>query len=140
PLMNTLGIHPFGVWPVWLWLVGFAAGFLLPDVDLDRRVAARRTRAVMELPVLLDMLTIATSAGLALEQALVLVARQGQGSVAQDLHHAVREMALGQRSVVEALEDVAARNAVPELTSFVGQLRAAHEQGLPLVQTLSTQA
>ena len=49
-------------------------------------------------------------------------------------------MALGQRSVVEALESMAERNAVPELTTFAGQLRAAHEQGIPLVQTLSTQA
>lgn len=140
PLMNALGIVPFGVWPVWLWLVGFIAGFLLPDAELDRRLAARRTRAVMELPILLDMLTIATSAGLALEQALGLVARQSQGTVARELQHAVREMALGQRSVVEALGAMAERNAVPELTAVVGQLRAAHEQGIPLVQTLSAQA
>jgi tight adherence protein C len=52
----------------------------------------------------------------------------------------VRETALGQRSVVEALEAMAERAAVPELTSVVGQLKAAHEQGLPLVQTLSAQA
>jgi tight adherence protein C len=140
PLMNALGIVPFGVWPVWLWLVGFVAGFLLPDAELDRRLAARRTRAVMELPILLDMLTIATSAGLALEQALGLVARQSEGTVARELQHAVREMALGQRSVVEALGAMAERNAVPELTAVVGQLRAAHEQGIPLVQTLSAQA
>src|SRR5581483_6583909 len=111
-----------------LWLAGFAAGFLLPDADLDRRLAGRRTRAVMELPVLLDMLTIAASAGLALAR----VARQGHCAVAQELRHAVREMALGQRSVVEALEAMAERAAVPELTSVVGQLEAAHEQGLPL--------
>lgn len=140
PLMNGLGIHPFGVWPMWLWLVGFAISFLMPDWELDRRLASRRTLVVMELPILLDMLTIATSAGLALEQALSVMARQSQGAVAQELQHAVREMALGQRSVVEALEAVAARNAIPELSSFVGQLRAAHEQGIPLVQTLSTQA
>lgn len=140
PLMNALGIVPFGLWPVWLWLVGFIAGFLLPDAELDRRLAARRTRALMELPILLDMLTIATSAGLALEQALGLVARQSQGTVARELQHAVREMALGQRSVVEALGAMAERNAVAELTAVVGQLRAAHEQGIPLVQTLSAQA
>ncbi|MBI4496653.1 MAG: type II secretion system F family protein [Chloroflexi bacterium] len=140
PLMDGLGIHPFGPWPFWLWVAGFGAGFLAPDWDLDRRLATRRIMAVMELPIILDMLTIATSAGLALEQALGLVARQSQGAVAQELRHAVREMALGQRSVVEALEAVAERNEVPELTSFVGQLRAAYDQGIPLVQTLSTQA
>ena len=140
PVMNGLGIHPFGVWPLWLSAVGCAIGFLAPDADLDQRLARHRTLVVMELPALLDLLTIAVSAGLALEQALGLVARQSQGVVAQGLQHAIREMALGQRDVIEALENLAERNAVPELTSLVGQLRAAHEQGIPLVQTLSAQA
>ncbi len=140
PLMNGLGTHPFGVWPVWTWLAGLAVGFLAPDWELERRLAARRTQVVMELPILLDMLAIAASAGLALEQGLSVVARQSQGAVARELGQVIREMALGQRSVVEALEAMAERNAVPELTSLAGQLRAAHEQGIPLVQTLSTQA
>lgn len=140
PLMDALGIHPFGVWPLWLWAVGFAVGFLAPDWDLEQRLSQRRTLVLMELPILLDMLTIATSAGLALEQALGVVAGQSQGVVAQELQHAVREMAIGRRLIVEALEAMAERNAVPELTSFVGHLRAVHEQGIPLVQALSTQA
>src|SRR5581483_4782073 len=28
PLMNWLGVHPFGVWPLWAWAAGFAVGFL----------------------------------------------------------------------------------------------------------------
>ena len=140
PLMNGFGVHPFGVWPVWLWLVGFVAGFLAPNWQLDRRLAARRTLVVMELPIVLDMLTIATSAGLALEQALALVARQSEGAVAGELRRAVRELALGQGSVIEVLEGMAERNAVPELARAIGQLRAAHEQGIPLVQALSAQA
>lgn len=140
PVMEVLGIEPFGAWPFWVWVAGGAAGFLSPDWDLDRRLAQRRVLVLMELPIILDMLTIATSAGLALEQALGLVARQSQGAVAQELQDAVRQMALGGGTVVEALEAIAQRNAIPELTSFVGQLRAAHEQGIPLIQTLSTQA
>ena len=140
PLMNGLGVHPFGAWPVWVWTLGFAGGFLAPDWELERRLAARRTDVMMELPVLLDMLAIAASAGLALEQALGLVAREGQGALSGEFGRAVREMALGQRSIVEALEAMAARNDAPELSSFVGQMRTAHEQGIPLLQTLSTQA
>ncbi len=140
PLMNGLGTHPFGLWPLWVWMLGAATGFLAPDWELERRLANRRTQALMELPILLDMLTIAASAGLALEQALGVVARQSRGAIALELQQVVREMALGQRSVVEALGSMAERNGVPELTTFAGQLRAAHEQGIPLVQTLSTQA
>lgn len=140
PVMNGMGVQPFGAWPAWMWVVGLVAGFLLPDVDLDRRVAARRTACLMELPTILDMLTIATSAGLALEQALIRVVEESSGAVAQELRLACREMALGQRPLVDALETMAERNAVPELTRLVGQLRAAHEQGIPLVEALATQA
>lgn len=140
PVMNGLAIHPFGNWPLWLGAAGFAVGFIAPDAELERRLALHRTLIVMELPALLDLLTIAVSAGLALEQALGMVARQSHGVVALALQQAVRELALGQRSVIEALEAMAERQGVPELSSFVGQLRAAHEQGVPLVQTLSTQA
>ena len=140
PILNVLGLHPFGVWPGWLWALGFLVGFLAPDWDLQRRLTQRRLDVLMELPTVLDMLTIAVSAGLALEQALHLVAREGQGLVAQELGHVVREMALGQSSLAGALMAMAERNDVPELTSFADHVRAAYEQGTPLVQTLRTQA
>ena len=140
PIMNALDITVFGPWPVWLWLVGFLVGFLAPTWQLQQRIGQRRTVLVMELPTILDMLTIATSAGLALEQALVEVARQSSGVVAQELQRASREMALGQVSLVDALEMLADRNDVPELNSLVSHLRSAHEQGLPLVQILAAQA
>jgi tight adherence protein C len=94
----------------------------------------------MELPTILDMLTIAASAGLALEQALIEVSRQSAGTVAQELQRASREMALGQRPLVDALTAMAERNVVPELSGVVDQLRAVHDQGLPLVQSLAAQA
>ncbi|WP_238538548.1 type II secretion system F family protein [Nitrolancea hollandica] len=137
--MNGIGVHPFGSWPVWVWLAGFAAGFLAPDWDLARRRSARRAACLLELPAILDLLTIAASAGLALEQALSVVAQQSNGVIARELQRATREVALGQQSLVAALEAVAERNEVPELTGVIGRLRAAHEQGLPLIQTLSAQ-
>ena len=140
PLMNALGLHPFGVWPVWVWLIGLIAGFLVPDWDLRRRVARRRMRMIVELPAILDLMTITASAGLALEQSLQVVARQTHGLIADELRRVVREMAFGHSSVMDGLEGMAQRAALPELTTLVGQLRTAHEQGLPLVQTLSTQA
>jgi len=120
--------------------VGLVGGYLAPDWQLEERIRNRRTRCLMELPTVLDMLTIAASAGLALEQAISVVGRQSRGTVARELQHAIREMALGQRSIVEALEAMAERNAVPELTSLVSQLRSAYEQGIPLSQALAAQA
>jgi tight adherence protein C len=140
PLMNGLGIQPFGPWPPWLWAIAGIAGFLAPDWQLEARLAGRRTLAIMELPAVLDMLTLCVSAGLALEQALEVVVHQSAGIVAQELQSVTRDVALGERSLIEGLEAMSERNALPEVATLVSQLRAAYDQGLPLVQTLATQA
>ena len=141
PLMNLLGVylHTAGPWPGWAWVAAGVLGFAAPDWQLERRLSARRTAAIMELPTLLDLLAIAAAAGLALEQALERVAEQSRGVVSEELQQAVRDMTLGS-TLSQALDAMAQRNAVPELTSVVTQLRAAHEQGLPLAQALAVQA
>jgi tight adherence protein C len=141
PLMNVLRISPIGAWPVWVWLIAFGVGFLVPDWDLQRREIARRGLVLMELPIMLDMLTLATSAGMALEQALEEVARHSEGVVAQELRLVVRELALGQRrNLLEALEGMAGRLGIPEVEHILGRLSAAYEQGLPLAQALAAHA
>lgn len=141
PLMNLLHIDPFGAWPVWVWLVAFGIGFLLPDWDLQRRSTERRGRVLMELPTVLDMLTLATSAGMALEQALEEVARHSEGVVARELRLMVRELALSQHSNLHAaLAAMAERLGTPEVDHVLGRMSAAYEQGLPLGQALATHA
>ncbi len=141
PLMNLLHIQPLGAWPVWLWLVGFGIGFVLPDWDLDRRARLRRGLVLMELPTILDMLTLATSAGMALEQALEEVARHSEGVVAQELRVVARELALGQRrNLPEALSALAERLGTREVEHILGRMSAAYEQGLPLGQALPAHA
>jgi tight adherence protein C len=141
PLMDAFGIRPFGFWPIWVWLLGFGAGLVLPDWDLEQRLRVRRSLVLMELPTILDMLTLATSAGMALEQALEEVGRQSEGVVARELRLLGRELALGRRrTLLDALEAMAERVGVAELDWVVSRLGAAYEQGLPLTQALAAQA
>lgn len=141
PLMNLLRMHPFGAWPVWMWLVGFAFGYLLPDLDLDRRAARRRGLVLMELPTVLDMLTLATSAGMALEQALEEVSAASQGVVCRELRVVMRELALGQRRTLpDALATLSDRLGTPEVNHILGRMGAAYEQGLPLGPALQAQS
>ena len=121
PLMNLLHIRPFGTWPVWLWLVGFGVGFVLPDWDLERRAARRRSLVLMELPTILDMLTLATSAGMALEQALEEVARQSEGVVAHELRlRCPRAGARSTSNLPDALDGWPSDSARPRSTIFSG--------------------
>jgi len=141
PLLNLLRMHPFGPWPLWVWLVGFGVGFVLPEWDLERRESSRRGLVLMELPTILDMLTLATSAGMALEQAIEEVAGHSEGVVARELRLLVRELALGQRRTLdEALRAMAERLGLPELERVIGRMGAAYEQGLPLAGALAAQA
>jgi tight adherence protein C len=141
PLMNMLHLTPLGAWPVWIWLIAFGVGFLFPDWDLQRRETERRGLVLMELPTMLDMLTLAMSAGMALEQALEEVARHSQGVVARELRLIVRELALGQRrNLQEALDRMAERLGTPEVQHVLGRMSAAYEQGLPLQQALAAHA
>jgi len=141
PLMNVLRMHPFGLWPVWTWLLGFVVGYLMPDWDLDRRVNRRRGVVLMELPTLLDMLTLATSAGMALEQALEEVSASNQGVVSRELRVIMRELALGQRrNLPDALAGLSERLGTPEVNHILGRMGAAYDQGLPLGQALQAQS
>jgi tight adherence protein C len=141
PLMNLLHFEPLGPWPVWVWLVGFGLGFVLPDWDLERRHAARLGLVLMELPTILDMLTLATSAGMALEQALEEVARHSEGVVARELRMVARELALGQsKNLMQALEGMGKRLGAPEVEHVLGRMSAAYQQGLPLGQALAAHA
>lgn len=140
PAMQLLGIHPFGSWPLWAWLAGGVLGFLWSDWRLEAALVRRRTRVLLELPAILDLLTIAVSAGQALEQALLQVTQEGNGVVAIDFQQATRQVALGQRTLAEALDALARRCGVPELAAVVAQLGAAHEQGTALAATLAAQA
>jgi tight adherence protein C len=78
---------------------------------------------------------------MALEQALEEVARHSEGVVARELRLLLRELALGQRHTLDdALRAMAARLGSPELERVIGRLGAAYSQGLPLAQSLATQA
>jgi Flp pilus assembly protein TadB len=129
------------VTPAAVWLVAGCVGFFVPNWDLARQVATRRTRIRMELPAVLDQLAIATSAGLSLEQAIADVARSSDGVVGDELRRAVVELEYGRwASIQEALGNLDRRNNVPELTLLSSQLQAAHAQGLPIMEVLAAQA
>ncbi len=144
PLMNYTGLNLPGMayWPVWTWLGGFALGFGWPDLSLRQAISARRTEQLLELPLLLDMIGICVSAGQAPEQALREVAAESHGPVAEELRRASSEMVLapGGPSLAHALEAMAQRNGLPELTLFVARLRSSMELGLELTDTLAAQS
>ena len=75
-----------------------------------------------------------------IEEAIRRVAEGSHGLMAQELARVQRELSLGQRYLVPALEVMAARNNIPELDTVVGHIAASSTLGLSLVDTLRTEA
>ncbi|MGD9894764.1 MAG: type II secretion system F family protein [Dehalococcoidia bacterium] len=132
PLMNLLGVHPFGPWPVWTWLVGFGAGFATPDWVLAARVERRRVAVLLELPTAVDLLAIAASAGLSPEHALLEASHQTSGPLGDGLREVAREAGLGTISHAAGLRALADREGLAELRVLADTWRTSQEQGLPL--------
>lgn len=136
PALNFAGLQPFGTWPAWAWLGAGLLGFVQPDWLLERRVARRRQQVLMELPTVLDLLAMATSAGLSPEQALLDVSRQVRGVLGDGLRTVARETGLGAMTHPEGLRVLAAREGVSELATMADAWQSALEQGLPLGQVM----
>ncbi len=136
PAMNLLGVHPLGVWPVWVWLGAFGAGFAAPSWQLNGRLRARRAAVLAELPVTLDLFVIAASAGLSPEQALVEAGRQLSGVLGAGLRDVAREAGLGTAGYAEGLQVLAEREGIAELRSLADAWRLSHAQALPLAPAM----
>ncbi|MDQ6675374.1 MAG: type II secretion system F family protein [Chloroflexota bacterium] len=115
--------------PALVWPMLAAVGFLLPDFELRGRSSARRGRIVAALPPICDQLSIALAAGLSPEQALLAVANASVGELADELRWLLALMQGGAVSLVEALEELDARNQVAELSGLVSALRSAYQHG-----------
>ena len=140
-LVKATGTRPLADWPFVAWPLACAAGFLYPDQRLARLVAERRARLVRELPATIDLLAIGLAGGQSLEQTLLLVPGASRGILAREFGALLREVAASRRTLPAALEELAARNGVPELGGLLTQLRASLEHGATdLVPLLAAQA
>jgi tight adherence protein C len=118
---------------------GAAAGFFLPDLLLYNSGLKRQQRLAVSLPEGLDLLTICVEAGLGFDAALVQVARNLNGPLAEELARVLQEMQIG-KSRAEAMRAMAERSSVPELRAFVAALTQSAELGIPVANVLREQA
>jgi tight adherence protein C len=115
------------------------AGYFLPYLWLRRRMNQRKHEIQRALPDSLDMMTIGVEAGLAFETALVKVGERWDNALSRELQRAVVEMRVGTPRN-EALQRMADRSGVQELSTFVAVLIQSHQMGVSIAQVLHVQA
>lgn len=113
--------------------------FFLPDLLLWNTGIKRRETIQLELPDTLDQMSIAVEAGLGFDAAMVRVARNGRGILAQELIRTLQDIQVGQQRRL-AYETLADRVPVPDLRRFIRATIQAEEYGIPLADVLHTQA
>lgn len=117
----------------------FFLGYMGPAYWLRRRARQRRDEAFRALPDALDMMTIGVEAGLAFESAMLRVSEKWDNVLTRELRRAVAEMRVGAPRE-EALERVAERLGVPEISTFVTVLIQSNQLGMSIAQVLHQQA
>ena len=120
---------------------GFLAlgGFLLPDFWLSSLVRSRKKELRRKLPDALDMLTICVDAGAGLDAAMLKIHEKWDNAVSAEFGKVVAEIGIG-LTRKEALQNMAVRADIPEISSFVAVLQQADQFGLSIANVLHTQS
>ena len=120
-------------------VVGMVVGYLAPDAELSRRIRTRQKDILLALPSALDLLTISVEAGLGFDAALGRVCEKYHNALAAEFNQALNEIRLG-RPRLEALDDMARRNRVDELNSFIQAVIQSEQLGVGIANVLRIQS
>lgn len=114
-------------------------GFRIPNIWLLRRISARQAEIRASLPDALDLITVSAEAGLAFEAALARLSTRMTSALAEEFELMLREIGLG-KTRRQALRDLADRNDVTELRTFVAVIVQTDELGGDIGGVLRSQA
>ena len=120
-------------------LLGLMLGsiaFRAPDIAVARTVRLRLAAADREIPVMLDLLAVATSAGLPAQLAFRRAVEASEGPLADELRPVLNATDLGGRWR-EELRAVCERLDLPDLRRVVGTLGRSETLGSPLSDELA---
>ena len=123
---------------VWA-LMGVIAGYVLVTFWLRHKISKRMDSINMQLPEVMDLLSISVEAGLGFDQALKEVSENFRGPLIDEFNTVKREMQLG-KTKREALMDMAHRCNVEDLSLFVSAIVQGEQFGISLKNILRTQS
>jgi len=115
-----------------------ALGIFGPLLWLRRRARARKTAIWKSLPDAFDLVTVSVEAGLGMDAAMRQVAQKLRGPLADEIGQMLREVGMG-RPRREALEEMAERTDLQEVTTFVNAVIQAEQLGTSLGRVLRAQ-
>lgn len=125
---------------IWMMPILFTvAGWMLPDFQLDGMARARTEAIEIQLPDVLDQLTISIEAGLGYEAALSRLVATSDGPIIEEFRRVLQDIRLGlpRDGALQALAD---RSESKDLRNFASALAQSTRHGLPITSVLRAQA
>lgn len=114
-------------------------GYVLPNILLYNAGTKRETLMQRGLPDALDLLTISVEAGLGFDAAVMRVARNTTGPLAQEFARLLQEMQIGIGRMA-AMRAMAERTSLDDLKSFCIAMVQADQLGIPIGRVLRIQS
>ncbi len=118
---------------------GAVAGHVVNDWRLSSAIARHESRILAEFPTVAELLALSITAGEGIVEALERVSRTCSGDLVDKLRSALAATRTG-TPLVEALDLMATRIAIPEIVQFVDGLAVSMTRGTPLAEVLRAQA
>lgn len=122
-----------------IFFMGVAAGVYLPIFLINIRIQRRRQAILRQLPDVLDLLCVSVQAGLSFDAALRHVAAKMTGPLIEECSRMLQELRFGMVRK-QALERMAERCYVQEVSLFVAAVVQADKLGVSLANVLVIQA
>ena len=126
--------------PAWLLPIAGLGGVGAPWLWMRSEVTARRDQVIRELPIYVDMLTLALEAGGSLSVALKVATERSPDSVLRRAFQRVQGDLRAGRSRVEALKALGDRLDMPAVTPLIAALIQADSSGGSLAAVLRAQS
>ena len=122
-----------------LLISGGIAGHVFNDWRLSQAIKSHEARVLAEFPTVAELLALSITAGEGIVEALERVCRTCSGDLVDELRAALSATRTG-TPLVEALDGMATRIAIPEIVQFVDGLAVSMTRGTPLAEVLRSQA
>jgi tight adherence protein C len=134
------GLLAAGIVPgIFLGLVAFGIGYIVPEFWLGGRIKARQKLILKMIPDTLDLLTISVRAGLGFDAALAKVVEKLPGPLTDEFRRALAEVRVG-KARRDALRDMIPRTNVQPLSNFIGAIIQAETLGVSISKVLQVQS
>jgi tight adherence protein C len=115
------------------------AGYFLPNLWLEQRIAQRRQQIQHTLAEATDLLTLVVESGMSLDEGLLSITERFHNALGDEIGKVLREIRLG-RPRMAALENMADTIGVADLHHLVESIVQSDQMGVPIARLLRVQA